>query len=387
MQMRTVVRLILWATVLGMIGVTAYSVRTAMSARAAKLAVPDSVARDMAHAMGLITPTVKHLAAKFTDHAGRLLADVPASPSEIIDPPTLVVAHMADEDDTADISWEKFARHLSAATGKPVVEKPFENSPDEMGEIQDGGITIVALHAADAPFLVNNYGFQPMAVLSDETGALGKHMNIIVPRGSPITKLVDLRDRTLVCTSPNSVTGYRAAVVLLLKNEQLRPNVDYALAWSYRQKNSIYGIARPDKVKMTRPYEAAAVADDKLRSHVNKGKIAAADFKVIYTSEVVPRTTIGCFYNLKPELAEKIRQAILSFNPESAARSKGEPDSTESDTTDPGAKFRFMPIDYKKDFELVRQIDDSFDPRLNVKSKKAASATTTPSTAPAAAAD
>lgn len=38
----------------------------------------------------------------------------------------------------------------------------------------------------------------------------------------------------------------------------------------------------------------------------------------------------------------------------------------------------FIPIDYKKDFEVVRTIDASFDPRLDAKSKMVASATTNP---------
>jgi Ethanolamine utilization protein EutJ (predicted chaperonin) len=42
-------------------------------------------------------------------------------------------------------------------------------------------------------------------------------------------------------------------------------------------------------------------------------------------------------------------------------------------------------IDYKKDFELVRLIDDSFDPRLGVKASKAHDAQP-PTTQPTAAA-
>jgi hypothetical protein len=53
---------------------------------------------------------------------------------------------------------------------------------------------------------------------------------------------------------------------------------------------------------------------------------------------------------------------------------------------DGGAPLRFAPVDYKKDFELVRRIDDAFDPRFNSadatkgKATRLATPTTVPST-------
>ena len=53
---------------------------------------------------------------------------------------------------------------------------------------------------------------------------------------------------------------------------------------------------------------------------------------------------------------------------------------------DGGEPMRFAPTDYKKDFNLVRDIDDAFDPRFNSaeaeKAKKNSEAA--PTTAPSA---
>jgi len=321
-------------------------------------------------ATGLIDANPKKLAAGFTDSQGTLLADPPTDPAKLLDPRAIVVGHLEDKDDsdTPGISWSDFDKHLSAALGRPVTDTVVENGPSQLGKIKAGKITIMALHAADAPFLVNNCGYHPIAVMGDESGASGNRMDLLVPANSPLAHPSDLKgEHTLTCTGPLSIVGYRAAIVLLLQNENLRPNVDYLMSWSLGQKESIAGIARGT-------YEAAAVSDDKLHSCLAKGyvKISTASgsekvplkesmYKIIYQSDVFPRTTIGYFYNLKPELAGKIHDAILSYKPVS--------------TDEDDQPMHFVPVDYKKDFALIREIDDRFDPRLEPKAKEAAATT------------
>jgi phosphonate transport system substrate-binding protein len=158
-----------------------------------------------------------------------------------------------------------------------------------------------------------------------------------------------------------------------MQNEQMRPNVDYFIAWSMGQKRSIMGVVKAQ-------YDSAAVSNDKVQSMVDDGTIEKSQFKVIYESEVIPRTTIGWFYNLKPDLAEKVQQAILGFKP-TVATAIPAADSESSESPDSSVKnpqMHFIPIDYKKDFQLVRWIDDSFDPRLDASPKSHEAPTTAP---------
>lgn len=295
---------------------------------------------------GLSTAGHKALAANFTDKDGRLLADPPASADGLIDPDTLIVAHLAGPDATPGNSWKEWEDHLAAVTGRKVVDQIYTNSPDQVAEIGAGKITLLALHAADAPFLVNNYGFQPLAVLGDSSGLNGHRLALIVPAGSAIAKPADIKGHSLVCTVPSSITGYRAAVAFLMHDSGLRPNVDYEVVWSTGMKRSVSGIAE-------KKYEVAAVSDDKVKSMVAQGAIAESQYKIIYTSPVIPRTTIGYFYNLSPKLADSIRKAIFPAGP----------------TTAPGV-LNFVPADYKRDFQYVREIDDQFDPRFDSKTQK-----------------
>ena len=232
---------------------------------------------------GVIDQPAKHLAAEFTDTQGRLLADPPSSPDQQIDPATIVLGRWENSsDDTPDVAWQAFEKHLSDATGKPVKEIKYDNSAAQIDQIKKGEIILIALHAADAPFLVNNAGYQPVAVLGDEANAIsGNRLDLIVPAGSAIQSTGDLRNHTLVCAVPSSITGYRAAVSLLMQNSSLRPNVDFIITFSLKQKLSIQGVTQ-------NKFEAAAVSHDKLQSMLDDQKVTKDQYRTIYESEAIP---------------------------------------------------------------------------------------------------
>jgi phosphonate transport system substrate-binding protein len=357
---RALIYMILAATV----GIAALSSYQAIQAKS-KLAQSQAT---LVSGMGLAAPAHKHLSSEYTDHDGRLLADPPTDPAALLDPETLVVAYAEDTDDNQQVDWKQFCNDLAKITGKTVVSQVYENSVDDVAAVKAGKIQIVGLHAADAPFLVNTAGFIPVGVLGGKAGLLGNKLDLAVPVSSPIHSLADIQGHTLTCTVPSSITGYRAAVALLMLEAGLRPNVDYVVNFSLKQKNSIRGLAKGE-------FEAAALSDDKVQSMQEDGKLQSTDFRTIFQSEVIPRLTLGYVYNLKPELAEQIKRAVLNFD-----NKNGSVDE------DGGKPMRFAPVDYKKDFELVRRIDDAFDPRFNakaatkVKTARAPAPTTAPAT-------
>jgi len=58
-------------------------------------------------------------------------------------------------------------------------------------------------------------------------------------------------------------------------------------------------------------------------------------------------------------VAAKVTDAILGFSNEAAIEDE-----------DTGRPMRFFAVDYKRDFEFVRKIDEYFDPRLGSKKVK-----------------
>jgi phosphonate transport system substrate-binding protein len=358
--MQTWTMAILIVCVLGTIAYVANFARWTLQARELALQTQEAAVRGY----GLVEPKHKTLSDRFTDVHDNMLADPPTDSTQLVDPAALVVAHIGGDAEDPQISWSAFESHLAKVTGKKVQDVVWTNSGDQIQSLNQGAITIVALHAADAPFLVNNYGFEPAAVLADQGGVTGHKMDLIVPATSTITSPGDLKGHTLVCTVPSSIVGYRAALVLLAQNVSLRPEVDYFVTWSMGQKQSIKGIAKKE-------YEAAAVSSDRLQRMIDSGSISQDQFRVIYESQVVPRTTIGWFYNLNPDVAAKVKDAILSYQPTT------QPADAESDSESSPA-MHFVPITYKSDFELVRLIDDSFEPRLDAKTKLDEAPTTQP---------
>jgi phosphonate transport system substrate-binding protein len=282
-----------------------------------------------------------------------MLADPPTEPAKLLDPEALVVAYGEDSDlEVQPIDWRAFQSQLAAATGKHVETRVYQNTPDEVSEILAGKIHVIALHAADTPYLVNNAGFIPVAVVGGDAGAEGNRLDLAVAPKSPIKNLADFKGHTLTCTTPASITGHRAAVAVLLQEAGLRPDVDYTINFSLGQRRSALGLAEGE-------FEAAALSDDKLRSLLKSKRLKESDYRIIFQSQVIPRFTIGYVYNLQPALATKVSGAILGFKNESGPLDE-----------DSGGPLRFVATDYKKDFEFVRKIDESFDPRLGPKPPK-----------------
>lgn len=339
----TLVRLLLYSGLLAAVAVVAYVGFRALQDQASLRAAQDRLVATH----GLITPSPKRLSPEYVDADESLVADTPSDPEKLIDPETLVIAHYeGDDDDDERVDWEGFEKYLGEATGKQVVSQPYLNSADEVAAVKAGKIQIVALHAADTPYLVNNAGFVPVAVLGTEKGASGNHLVVAVGPQSDIRSLADVAGHRLTCTRPDSITGYRSAIAILSHEAGLRPGVDYGIHFSFGQKRSIRGLVEGK-------FEVASLSADKIASLTATGDLKKSDYKVIYESQVIPRLTFGHVHNLKPELAEQISRCALDF------------DNAGASTMESGNRpMRFFPIDYRKDFAFVRKIDDSFDPRI-----------------------
>jgi phosphonate transport system substrate-binding protein len=349
-MLRRLARVLLYGSLVAVLCVVVIAARRASQADSDLKSRQDSLLNDI----GVTALAPKHLSPKFTDKHMRLLADPPTDAKLLLDPDTLVVARWQDADvETETVDWEGFKKYLSEATGKKVELKEYANTADDLSLVEQGKAQVIALHAADTPYLVNSLGFIPVAVLGSDLHALGNHLDLAVSTKSKVEKLADLRGKTLVSSTPISITGHRAAIAVLLQETGMRPNIDYYIVYSNSQKRSVLGVASGE-------YEIAALSDDKVQSLKKKGSIKDGDIRIIYSSEIIPRLTIGYTYNLEPHLAEKVSKAILDFQNSDA----------DADTTT-GKPMRFFKIDYRKDFEFVRKIDDYFDPRFGAKIPKA----------------
>jgi phosphonate transport system substrate-binding protein len=294
---------------------------------------------------GFGTPTTHKLDPRFTDANGDLVADPPADPSQWADPPVIRFAFI-EEDDVAKqkIAWQSFMDYLAKAAGRPVEYQMIVGSDDLLKEMREGRLDVAGFNTGSVPTAVNLCGFVPVCAIPTGDGTALTRTEIIVPADSALRSAADLRGHELTLTERGSNSGFKAPLVLLRSDLGLQPMSDLLLRYSGSHEASIEGI-------VSRKYSAAAVAQDMLQREIAAGKIKPSQYRTIYTSEGFPTAGLGYVYNLKPELAAKIKNALLSYD------WKGSP----LEKTFSGAKQTvFVPVSYKNDWALIRRIDDEF---------------------------
>jgi phosphonate transport system substrate-binding protein len=111
--------------------------------------------------------------------------------------------------------------------------------------------------------------------------------------------------------------------------------------FSGKHDNSILGVVNKD-------YEAAAIANSVLNRMIDRKVFDPAKIRSIYKSQTFPTTGYTYVYNLDPKLVEKIKEAFFTFPWEGSALQ---------------AEFKkegkFIPIEYKKDWAVLRKIDEA----------------------------
>jgi len=301
-------------------------------------------ARTLQQTIGLTSPVKNRLDARFTDADNDLVADAPTDPAAFVDPDELTFSYVAIDDPSEfQAAFADFLKYLSTKTGKRVTYLPVTSTEEQLQALRDGRLHVTGLNTGSVPRAVNVCGFVPVCAMGGTEGAQRYQMEIIVPAGSAITAVQDLKGHELTLTDPGSNSGYKAPLVLLNSDFGLKPGDDFLIRNSGGHDESIKGIAAGT-------YQAAAVANDVLRRATASGLITAAQFRSIYKSESFPTAGLGYAHNLKPELTAKIRDAFATFDWKGTG--------VERQFAGTG-QTRFVTINYKNDFALVRRIDDA----------------------------
>jgi phosphonate transport system substrate-binding protein len=275
------------------------------------------------------------------------VADAPKDAKDFIDPPTLKFAYITGADPAPfKAAWADFVKHLSEVTGKPVEYASLDSEQDEtaaLKALRDGTLHIAGFNTGRVPIAVDACGFVPVAMLAGADGKGSRtHTTIIVPADSAIKTLDDLNGKTLALTDPESNSGYKAPLVFL-KDHKLLYGKSYQPSYTGSHDASIAGIA-------AKRYDAAAVAADVLARAVATGGIKQDQYRVIFESEGFPTAGLGYAHNLKPELAKKIREAMLNYSWKGTTMEKFFADAGQTG---------LAPVNYKDDWSLVRRVDDA----------------------------
>jgi phosphonate transport system substrate-binding protein len=283
--------------------------------------------------------------ARYVDRDGDLVADTPA---RTVDPPTLVFAYTPGEDPALHARiWDGFLRHLERVTGKRARYHSVHSNSAQIEAMRAGRLHIAGFGTGTVPVAVNCAGFVPFAIMGTDSGMLGYEMEIITHPKSGIRAPADLKGRSLAFTSPTSNSGFKAPSILLSKEFGLEAGKDYKALFSGKHETSVMGVVHRD-------YDAAAIANEVMRRMIARGVVRAEDIVTVYRSKTFPTAGFGSTHDLRPELAAKIREAFFSFGWRGS--------ELEKEFARLGVS-RFMPINYKDDWEIVRTVDEA----MNVK--------------------
>lgn len=291
---------------------------------------------------------------KFTDANGDLVADAPTNPAEWIDPPVLVFAYTPVEDPAVYAKvWDEFINHLSTTTGKKVQFFPVQSNAAQLEAMRAGRLHVAGFNTGSNPLAVNCVGFVPFTMMASKDDLFGYEMEIITYPGSGIAKIEDIKGKKMAFTAQTSNSGFKAPSALLKDQFNIEAGKDFEAVFSGKHDNSILGVANKD-------YPAAAIANSVKARMIARDVVKPEQFEVIYKSQTFPTTGYGYVYNLKPELAAKVKDAFFSFNWEGTNLqkefSKGQP-----------PQEKFMPITYKKYWQVVRDIDKAMSVSYNCK--------------------
>lgn len=290
------------------------------------------------------TVPAQALDSRYTDADGDLVADAPKDPKQWVDPATLIFAYTPVEDpEVYRKVWDDFLAHLSKTTGKRVIFFPVQSNAAQIEAMRAGRLHVAGFNTGSNPIAVNCAGFVPFAMMASKNNEFGYEMEIIVQADGPIRKIEDLKGRTVAFTDPNSNSGFKAPSALLKAQYNLEAGKDFKSAFSGKHDNSVIGVANKD-------YDAAAIANSVMVRMVERKAVDGAKLRSIYKSQTFPTTGYGHAYNLKPELAAKVREAFFTFNWEGTALLK------EFEKSNPPQQ-KFMPITYKEHWKVVRDID------------------------------
>jgi len=282
---------------------------------------------------------------RFCDRNDDMVADAPTDARRLLDPPTLIFAYTPVEDpEVYRKVWDGFLAHMAKVTGKRVQFFPVQSNAAQIEAMRAGRLHVAGFNTGSNPIAVNCSSFVPFAMMASKKDEFGYEMELIVQADGPIKEVKDLKGRTLAFTAPTSNSGFKAPSALLKSDFGLEADKDFKTAFSGKHDNSILGVANKD-------YDAAAIANSVKTRMIARKVVDGSKLRVIFRSETFPTTGYGHVYNLKPELAAKVKEAFFTFDWEGSDLLK------EFQKSQPPQE-KFVPITYKKDWAVIRKFDE-----------------------------
>jgi phosphonate transport system substrate-binding protein len=139
---------------------------------------------------------------------------------------------------------------------------------------------------------------------------------IIVRKDSDMMQLDDIKGRVFAFTDPNSTSGYLVPNVLFARDLKVKPE-DYFKQVKFSGSHGASILAVKNKA-----IEAAATSNIDLDRMIEKGQVAADDFRILWRSELIPGDPMAARRDLPQSLKAAFTGAMLMFNADKAGLEK-----------------------------------------------------------------
>ncbi len=279
---------------------------------------------------------------EFVDRDGDLLADAPPVDA-CLAPDRLVFSYVASEDpgNEAEV-WQAWLDKLSETTGLVTEYAHYTTVDDQLSALANGELHVTAVNTGAVPLAATTAGFIPISTFGSD-GEGGYTMKVIVPADSQVKEIADLRGKKITFVRPNSNSGFKAALVLMMDEFDMLPERDYDYGFSMGHDASIKAVVSGKAV-------AAPVASDLLDRMVTSGEVDESALRVVYQSERFPPVALGCAYNLTPELREAITKLLTDFDWS---------DTPLAEAYGASGADGFVAVNYRDDWANIRRIDNA----------------------------
>ena len=146
----------------------------------------------------------------FPDSDNDMIADPPADAAKLISPDVLVFSYVEREaEGRPDDTWNELFAALKEKTGKEIKLAHFNTTDEQMAALANGELHIVGLNTGLIQRAVEQNGFVPLCTLGGGDGLWGYTMEFIVPAGSSIKKLEDIKGHKVTFTTLDQGRGGR----------------------------------------------------------------------------------------------------------------------------------------------------------------------------------
>ena len=269
-----------------------------------------------------------------------LVADTPTDPARLRDPSTLVFAYTPVEDPALYAQqFRPLLDHLTQCTGKRTVYFQVTSNAAQVEAMRSGRLHIAGFSTGPTAFAVNLAGAVPFAIKGNAEAFEAYRVVVVVRANSDIRTIADLKGRRVAHTSATSNSG-NLAPRAFFPGLGVTPDTDYRVVYSGGHDRSVMGVNAGD-------FDAAPVASDVFNRMIARGQVRAENFRVIWQSDPFPTSSFALSHDLRPELAQRIRQCFLDYRfPPQLVR-------------DLGGNDRFWPATYLEQWAPVRAVADA----------------------------